>query len=161
MPSNTTSSLRTNTTDAVFTLIDNWINQYSFNNVISLVHFDDICRDWNTCTCNRTKSSLGADNQGPVVQSPISANPGLNLNKTCGVNPGLVLIGLWTTGPISPGMGFSSYQKRPIPALAQKYLAAPKLLKNNSAQKKLPTSLHGDLMARPLYSTECSRMPPC
>ena len=31
---------------------------------------------------------------GPVVQSPISANPGLTLNKTCGVNPGLALIGL-------------------------------------------------------------------
>ena len=32
--------------------------------------------------------------QGPVVQSPISANPGLTLNKTYGVNPGLALIGL-------------------------------------------------------------------
>ena len=31
---------------------------------------------------------------GPVVQSPISANPGLTLNKTYGVNPGLALIGL-------------------------------------------------------------------
>ena len=30
---------------------------------------------------------------GPVVQSPISANPGLTLNKTYGVNPGLALIG--------------------------------------------------------------------
>ena len=32
--------------------------------------------------------------QGPVVQSPISANPGLTLNKTYGVNLGLALIGL-------------------------------------------------------------------
>ena len=31
---------------------------------------------------------------GPVVQSPISANPGSTLNKSYGVNPGLVLIGL-------------------------------------------------------------------
>ena len=30
----------------------------------------------------------------PVVQSPISANPGLTVNKTYGVNPGLALIGL-------------------------------------------------------------------
>ena len=29
----------------------------------------------------------------PVVQSPISTNPGLTLNKTCRVNPGLALIG--------------------------------------------------------------------
>ena len=34
------------------------------------------------------------NDQGPVVQSPISTNPGLTLNKTCGVNPGLALIGL-------------------------------------------------------------------
>ena len=32
--------------------------------------------------------------QGPVVQSPISTNPGLTVNKTYGVNPGLALIGL-------------------------------------------------------------------
>ena len=32
--------------------------------------------------------------QGPVVQSPISTNPGLTLNKTYGVKPGLALIGL-------------------------------------------------------------------
>ena len=32
--------------------------------------------------------------RGPVVQSPISANPGLTLNKTYRVNPGLALIGL-------------------------------------------------------------------
>ena len=32
--------------------------------------------------------------QGPVVQSPISTNPGLTLNKTYRVNPGLALIGL-------------------------------------------------------------------
>ena len=31
---------------------------------------------------------------GPVVQSPISANPGLTLNKTYRVNPGLALITL-------------------------------------------------------------------
>ena len=31
---------------------------------------------------------------GPVVQYPISSNPGLTLNKTYRVNPGLVLIGL-------------------------------------------------------------------
>ena len=37
--------------------------------------------------------------QGPVVQSPISANPGLTLNKAYGVNPGLALIRLSTTGP--------------------------------------------------------------
>ena len=30
---------------------------------------------------------------GPVVQTPISANPGLTLNKTYGVNSGLALIG--------------------------------------------------------------------
>ena len=36
---------------------------------------------------------------GPVVQSPISANPGLTLHKTYGVNPGLVLIGLEQPGP--------------------------------------------------------------
>ena len=36
---------------------------------------------------------------GSVVQSPISTNPGLTLNKTYRVNPGLALIGLWTTGP--------------------------------------------------------------
>ena len=42
-----------------------------------------------------------AISQGPVVQSPIIANPGLTLNKTYGVNPGLALIGLWTTGPRS------------------------------------------------------------
>ena len=35
----------------------------------------------------------------PVVQSPISTNPGLTLNKTNGVNPGLALIWLRTTGP--------------------------------------------------------------
>ena len=34
-----------------------------------------------------------------VVQSPISANPGLTLNKTYGIIPGLALIGLWATGP--------------------------------------------------------------
>ena len=32
--------------------------------------------------------------QGPVVQRPMSTNPGLTLNKTYRVNPGLVLIGL-------------------------------------------------------------------
>ena len=32
--------------------------------------------------------------QGLVVQSPISTNPGLTLNKTYRVNPGLALIGL-------------------------------------------------------------------
>ena len=32
--------------------------------------------------------------QGPVVQSPISTNHGLTLNKTYGVNPGLAFIGL-------------------------------------------------------------------
>ena len=31
---------------------------------------------------------------GPVVQSLISTNPGLTLNKTYRVNPGLALIGL-------------------------------------------------------------------
>ena len=31
---------------------------------------------------------------GPVVQSPIGTNPGLTLNKTYRVNPGLVVIGL-------------------------------------------------------------------
>ena len=31
---------------------------------------------------------------GPVVQSPISANPGLTLNETYRVNSGLALIGL-------------------------------------------------------------------
>ena len=31
---------------------------------------------------------------GLVVQSPISTNPGLTLNKTYRVNPGLALIGL-------------------------------------------------------------------
>ena len=31
---------------------------------------------------------------GPVVQSQIITNPGLTLNKTYGVNPGLALIGL-------------------------------------------------------------------
>ena len=31
---------------------------------------------------------------GPVVQSPISVNPGLILNETYRVNPGLALIGL-------------------------------------------------------------------
>ena len=31
---------------------------------------------------------------GPVVQSSISANPGLTLNKSYRVNPGLALIGL-------------------------------------------------------------------
>ena len=36
---------------------------------------------------------------GPVVQSPICVNPGLTLNKAYGVNPGLALIGLSTTGP--------------------------------------------------------------
>ena len=35
----------------------------------------------------------------PVVQSPISTNPGLALNKICRVNQGLALIGLLTTGP--------------------------------------------------------------
>ena len=34
------------------------------------------------------------NDQGQVVQSPISANPGLTLNKTYRVNPGLALIGL-------------------------------------------------------------------
>ena len=36
----------------------------------------------------------GVYDQGPVVQSPISTKPGLTLNKTYGVNPGLALIGL-------------------------------------------------------------------
>ena len=36
---------------------------------------------------------------GPVVQSPISVNPGLSLNKTYRVNPGSALIGRWITGP--------------------------------------------------------------
>ena len=36
---------------------------------------------------------------GPVVQSPISANPGLTLNKTYGVNPGLALSGFEQPGP--------------------------------------------------------------
>ena len=35
----------------------------------------------------------------PVVESPISANPGLTLYVLLRVNPRLVLIGLWTTGP--------------------------------------------------------------
>ena len=35
-----------------------------------------------------------ADTQGSAVQSPISTNPGLTLNKTYRVNPGLALIGL-------------------------------------------------------------------
>ena len=34
--------------------------------------------------------------QGPVVLSPISANPGLTLQVLLRANPGLVLIGLWT-----------------------------------------------------------------
>ena len=42
-----------------------------------------------TCSHNLHDQSLG-----PVVQSPISANPGLTLNKTYKVNPGLALIGL-------------------------------------------------------------------
>ena len=33
-------------------------------------------------------------NQGPVVQSPISANPGLTPQVLLRVNPGLALIGL-------------------------------------------------------------------
>ena len=40
----------------------------------------------------------GLVHQGPVVQSPISSNPGLTVNKTYGVIPGLKLIGLLTTG---------------------------------------------------------------
>ena len=32
--------------------------------------------------------------QGPVVQSPISTNPELTLNKSYRVNPGVALIGL-------------------------------------------------------------------
>ena len=35
----------------------------------------------------------------PVVQSPSSTNPGLTLDKTCRVNPGLAQIGFWTTDP--------------------------------------------------------------
>ena len=30
----------------------------------------------------------------PVVQSPVSTNPGLTLNKTYRIDPGLALIGL-------------------------------------------------------------------
>ena len=41
------------------------------------------------CTPNIVSSILG-----PVVQSPISTNPRLTLNKTYRVNPGLALIGL-------------------------------------------------------------------
>jgi len=40
-----------------------------------------------------------ATSQGLVVQSLISAKPGLTLKKTCTVNLGLALIQLWTTGP--------------------------------------------------------------
>ena len=40
------------------------------------------------------KTEVKAEHQGPVVQSPISANPGLTLNKTYRVNPGLALFGL-------------------------------------------------------------------
>ena len=42
--------------------------------------------------CKTSEKEL--EDLGPVVQSPISANPGLTLNKTYGVNPGLALIGL-------------------------------------------------------------------
>ena len=34
------------------------------------------------------------NNQDPVVQSPISTNPGLTINKTYEVEPGLALIEL-------------------------------------------------------------------
>ena len=40
---------------------------------------------------NRTETTRDLDR---VVQSLISANPGLTLNKTYGVNPGLAQIGL-------------------------------------------------------------------
>ena len=49
--------------------------------------------------------------QGPVVQNPISTNPGLTLNKTYRVNPGLALIGLWTTGPRCIHRHYSSTQE--------------------------------------------------
>ena len=39
-------------------------------------------------------SSTRYNHQGPVVQSPISTNPGLTLNRTYRVNPGLALIEL-------------------------------------------------------------------
>ena len=32
--------------------------------------------------------------QGLLVQNPISTNPGLAFDKTCGTDPGFVLIGL-------------------------------------------------------------------
>ena len=48
---------------------------------------------------NRTLMKNTFSNQGPVVQSPISTNLGLTLNETYVVDPGLVLIGLWTNGP--------------------------------------------------------------
>ena len=41
-----------------------------------------------------TRVNCTVFHQGPVVQSPISTNPGLTLNKTYKVNPGLALIGL-------------------------------------------------------------------
>ena len=44
--------------------------------------------------CRITCIGLKVGTLGPVVQSPISANLGLTLNKTYGVNPGLALIGL-------------------------------------------------------------------
>ena len=43
---------------------------------------------------SRFSKWLHIKDQGPVVQSPISANPGLTLLVLLRVNPGLVLIGL-------------------------------------------------------------------
>ena len=46
------------------------------------------------CQCHGKSFTCGGSNstrfQGPVVQSPISTNPGLTLSKTYGVNPGLL-----------------------------------------------------------------------
>ena len=44
---------------------------------------------------------MTSSGQDPFVQSLISAIPGLTFVKTYRANPGLALIGLWTSGPCS------------------------------------------------------------
>ena len=54
------------------------------------------CRLLSVLTSPNSPNNLhNCKHQGPVVQNPINTNPGLTLNKTCGVNPGFGLIGLW------------------------------------------------------------------
>ena len=58
---------------------------------VSFIHSFIFCH---TNSCSKPHLHVKPRVLGPVVQSPISTDPGSTLNKTYRVNPGLALIGL-------------------------------------------------------------------